>query len=98
MKRLLRVGLVPALVVISAGCASPGAPGPGHSVTPVYDSRFGEAVRLAREQQRRHADPAGRADPLDGIEAAASESVMSRYRGGFQEPARTFESGGIGGS
>ena len=65
------------LLALLTGCAS---------VTPAFDSRFGDAVREARRLQIR--DPlAGQwPDEAAGLDGAAARETLRRYQDSFKEP------------
>lgn len=89
-----------ALVALASGfllgaCAAPeGMP----STTPQLDSSFGESVRQARALQTIDPDAGRKAGPVAGIDGEAAKRTVDEYHKSFQEPPRTFNILGIGGS
>ncbi len=53
--------------------------------TPQWDSRFGETVRLVRQQQVLDPEAGGDA-PVNGIDGATGRESIGRYRNSFREP------------
>ncbi len=78
-----------ALAALLSGCAS---------VTPVADSRFGEAVRAARVSQTLNPNASANRDPVKGIDGKAGAAAMERYHDSFKTPPKTFEILNIGGA
>jgi len=72
-----------------AGCAG--------GATPVYDARFGEAVRQAQALQTLNPEAGLAGDPVTGIDGQAGAAAIDRYQESFRTPPRTFEVFGIGG-
>lgn len=63
--------------------------------TPQWDSRFGQSVQLARQQQTLNPAAGGDA-PVNGIEGATGRESITRYRNSFREPQPTSNSFTIG--
>lgn len=63
--------------------------------TPQWDSRFGESVRLARQQQTLNHSAGGDA-PVNGIEGSTGREIVTRYRSTFKEPEPANNSFTIG--
>lgn len=63
----------------------------GCTTTPVYDSRFGNAVNAAKAQQIINPDASKNADPVAGLDGTAAKDSIDRYQSTFREPPPTFE-------
>ncbi len=63
-------------LALAAGCAN--------TVTPEYDTRFGDAVREARMAQTINPRPA--ASSPQGIDGPAAHESMLRYQSSFRSP------------
>lgn len=76
--------------VLSAGCAN--------SLTPRYDTRFGDAVRSARLAMS--IDPAAgtRGNDARGLDGRAAKEALKRYQDSFKEPPPATNVINIGGS
>jgi hypothetical protein len=74
---LARVGLCCGLAAALAGCMTS---------TPIYDTRFGEAVRTARVMQTLNPVASLNNDPVDGIDGRAATAAMDRYNTSFRTP------------
>lgn len=86
-------GCLPVLLVLGACSGLPlAAPGARS------DAAFGEAVRQARARQVIHPQAAHGAGAVAGIDAQAGRSVIEAYQKSFQEPPRSFNILGIGGT
>jgi hypothetical protein len=68
------------------------------SVTPNYDAKFGDAVRIARKTQTLNPTAPSQADPALGLDAQAAVHALGRYEESFKTPPRTFEVINIGGA
>lgn len=78
-----------ALTAFLAGCAA--------SATPQYDTRFGDAVREAK--QRMTLNPAAAsADPVVGIDGPSAREAQVRYHDSFKSPPPVVNVINIGGS
>ena len=77
------------LLVALAGCAS---------TTPVYDARFGEAVRQLRQAQVINPQAGDNPDAALGLDGNAAREAMQRYRNSFREPPPVVNVINIGGS
>ena len=78
-----------ALTAFLAGCAA--------SATPQYDTRFGDAVREAK--QRMTLNPtAASADPVVGIDGPSAREAQVRYHDSFKSPPPVVNVINIGGS
>lgn len=71
--RLAAVALVAGL----AGCMT---------TTPVYDTRFGDAVRTVRAMQTLNPDASMNTDPVTGVDARSATYAMDRYNTSFRNP------------
>lgn len=68
--------LASALVLLS-GCAP---------VTPEWDARFGDTVRMAIAQQTLNPEASRNTDPVNGIDGRPADEAIKRYQKSFQEP------------
>lgn len=59
------------------------------SSTPYLDSRFGEAVNMAKAQQTINPEASQDMDPVTGIDGKAAKEGMDRYHESFQKPPST---------
>ncbi|GGX88701.1 hypothetical protein [Vogesella alkaliphila] len=59
------------------------------SSTPYLDSRFGEAVNMAKAQQTINPDASQNMDPVTGIDGVAAKDSVDRYHESFQKPPST---------
>lgn len=73
-----------------AGCAS--------STTPALDSRFGDAVRAARQAQTLNPTALADRNPVLGIDGKAAVNSLERYQDSFKTPPKSFEVINIGGA
>ena len=90
MIRTLPLLVGPAVLALSlSACTTP--------ATPVYDARFGEAVRQAQALQTLNPDAGRNDDPVTGIDGASGKSAIDRYQESFKTPPQTFEIFQIGG-
>ena len=60
-----------------AGCASS---------TPEYDKRFGDAVRLSRQQMTINPQAGSQADPVAGLDGPSAREAVQRYQDSFKAP------------
>ncbi len=72
-----------------AGCAS---------TTPEYDKRFGDAVRLARQQMTINPEAGNRADPVAGLDGPSAREAVQRYQDSFKAPPPVNNVINIGGA
>jgi len=86
MKKLL------ALLVIAllGGCAA--------SITPSYDTRFGDAVRQARARMTLNPNAGANPDPVAGMDGGAARDAIGRYHESFKAPPPVVNVINIGGS
>ncbi len=68
------------------------------SVTPRYDSKFGDAVRAARQAQTLNPDAPAAGDQALGIDGKTAVHALERYQDSFKTPPKTFEVINIGGA
>jgi hypothetical protein len=84
---------LPALIVVAllGGCAT---------TTPeVLDSKFGDAVNMAKAQQTLHPEASQNTQPVEGIDGKSADALINRYHKGFEAPpAPNIFSIGVGGS
>ena len=83
--------LIPTVMGLLAGCASP--------ATPTLDASFGQAVRAARHAQTQQPAPPESALSGQGMDGKAAVNLIERYQDSFKTPPKTFEifnSGGAG--
>lgn len=76
-----------AACAILAGCTA---------ATPVYDSKFGDAVIAAKAQQTLNPDASQNQTPVNGIDGKAADTVIDKYHKSFETPppaANTFTIG-----
>ena len=72
-----------------AGCAS---------TTPEYDKRFGDAVRLARQQMTLNPQAGSQADPVAGLDGPSAREAVQRYQDSFKAPPPVNNVINIGGA
>jgi hypothetical protein len=83
-----KLTIVLALALLG-GCAT--------STTPNYDTRFGDAVRQARE--RMTLNPTARStDPVTGMDGKAAQEAVGRYHDAFKAPPPVVNVINIGGA
>ncbi len=68
------------------------------SVTPRYDAKFGDTVRMARKTQTLNPNAPSQSDPALGLDAQAAVNALGRYEDSFKTPPKTFEVINIGGA
>lgn len=78
------------LVSTLAGCAN--------TATPMYDSRFGDAVRAARLAQTLNPDAGASGGPVAGMDGPAAHEAAGRYLDSFRKPPPVVNVINIGGS
>jgi hypothetical protein len=79
--------LIP-LLALFAGCAA---------VTPHFDTRFGDAVREARQLQTRDLQAGQWPDEVTGMDGVAARETLRLYQGTFKEPPAVVNVINIGG-
>ena len=72
-----------------AGCASS---------TPEYDKRFGDAVRLSRQQMTINPQAGSQADPVAGLDGPSAREAVQRYQDSFKAPPPVNNVINIGGA
>jgi hypothetical protein len=87
----LALSLVLALFMLAA-CGST----PTQSRTPYLDSRFGEAVEMARAQQTINPGASQNKDPVTGIDGRAAHEAVGRYQESFAKPPAQINMFSIG--
>jgi hypothetical protein len=88
-KKMIRLVPSLALTAVLAGCAV--------SATPQYDTRFGDAVREAR--QRMAITPAAAStDPVVGLDGPSAREAQTRYHDSFKTPPPVVNVINIGGT
>jgi hypothetical protein len=68
------------------------------STTPDYDKRFGDAVRLSRQQMTIHPDAGHNPDPVAGLDGPSAREALLRYQGSFKSPPPVTNVINIGGA
>lgn len=63
----------------------------GCTTTPVYDSKFGNAVNAAKAQQTINPDASRNTDPVAGLDGTPAKDSIDRYQNTFKEPPPSFE-------
>ena len=76
-------------LVLLAGCAA--------STTPNYDSRFGDAVRQARQMQSINPGPPAAPAVATGTDGKAAAEATTRYHDSFKAPPPVVNVINIGG-
>ena len=92
--RALALALAVPVMVALGACSGLPVSAPDAS----RDAAFGEAVRQARARQVIQPQAARGAAAVAGIDAQAGRSVIEAYQKSFQEPPRSFNILGIGGT
>lgn len=85
MNKLAIVGLLG----ICSGCAT---------MTPNYDTKFGDAVREARIKMTINPDAGKIPDQVAGIDGKSGEHAVIRYQDSFKEPPPVVPVVNVGGS
>ena len=85
MNKLVIVGLLG----ICSGC---------ETMTPNYDTKFGEAVRDARLKMTINPNAGKNPDQVAGIDGKAGEQTIIEYQNSFKEPPPVVPVINIGGS
>lgn len=75
-------------LALLAGCASP---------TPIYDEKFGNAVRTVRAMQTVNPDAGLNPDPVAGMDGVAATESLRRYHDSFKTPPPVTNVINIGG-
>jgi uncharacterized lipoprotein len=90
--KLMTAALPIAVIVLPllAGCAS--------SNTPNYDTRFGQAVRNARQQMTLNPNAGANPDPVAGMDAVSARDAVILYQGTFKAPPPVVNVINIGGA
>jgi hypothetical protein len=83
----LAIALLPVLL---AGCAVP--------ATPNYDTRFGDAVRQARQMMIINPNAGTTAAPVVGMDGKAAQEALGRYHDSFKAPPPVVNVINIGGA
>ncbi|HSW15635.1 MAG TPA: hypothetical protein VLJ86_00300 [Ramlibacter sp.] len=78
-----------ALLALLTGCSTTS------TVTPQYDTRFGDAVKQARLAQT--INPAGATAPTEGMDGKAANESLVRYQHTFKTPPPVVNVINIGG-
>ncbi|MES2977145.1 MAG: hypothetical protein V4731_01880 [Pseudomonadota bacterium] len=86
---LALVALV-ALVGLLGGCAN--------TTTPIYDAKFGDAVRQARLQMTINPDAGKNPDQALGMDGVSSREAVMLYQGTFKTPPPVVNVINIGGA
>jgi hypothetical protein len=87
MKKSLALLLLPAFL---GGCAS--------SFTPNYDTRFGDAVREARQRMTLNPNAGSNPDAVMGMDGRTSREAIVRYQDSFKSPPPVVNVINIGGA
>lgn len=74
---LARAGLCCGLGATLAGCMTS---------APVYDTRFGDAVRTVRAMQTLNPQASLNPDPVTGVDGRAATAAMDRYDTSYRTP------------
>lgn len=79
MKTITPVNITSLLLAIAVltGCAP---------ITPRLDTRFGDAVGIARAQQTINPEASLNTDPVKGIDGQAGDAAFDNYRNSFRNP------------
>ena len=85
---MIRIVSALSLAALLAGCAV--------SATPQYDTRFGDAVRQARQQMTLNPG-APSTDPVAGLDGPAARSAQTLYQDSFKAPPPVVNVINIGG-
>jgi hypothetical protein len=86
----MRKPLALLVIALLGGCAS--------SITPSYDTRFGDAVRQARQRMTLNPNAGANPDPVAGMDGLAARDGMGRYHDSFKAPPPVVNVINIGGS
>ena len=55
-------------------------------VTPEWDAKFGDTVRMAVAQQTLNPEASRNTEPVNGIDGRPADEAIKRYHKSFQEP------------
>jgi hypothetical protein len=72
--------------------------GCGHSPTPHYDARFGDAVRQARQLMIINPNAGANPDTMAGMDGKSATEAMGRYHDSFKAPPPPMNVINIGGA
>ena len=86
----MRKPLALLVIALLGGCAS--------SITPSYDTRFGDAVRQARQRMTLNPNAGANPDPVAGMDGLAAREAVGRYHDSFKAPPPVVNVINIGGS
>lgn len=78
------------LALLLGGCAT--------SATPNYDSRFGDAVRQARQRMTINPDAGREPSAATGLDGLAAREAVDRYHSTFKAPPPVVNVINIGGA
>jgi len=82
------------IALIMLACAIAGC----NTVTPNFDSRFGDAVRQARRNMTINPDAGKQAGPSPGIDGPSAAEAVNLYHDTFKAPPPVVNVINIGGS
>ena len=83
------IALLLVLPALLLGCAT--------SATPNYDTKFGDAVREARQRMTINPDAGNNPDPVAGLDGKAAHEATVLYQGTFKAPPPVVNVINIGG-
>ena len=86
----MRKALALLVIALLGGCAT--------SITPGYDTRFGDAVRQARQRMTLNPNAGANPDPVAGMDGVAARDAVGRYHDTFKAPPPVVNVINIGGS
>ena len=86
----MRKALALLVIALLGGCAT--------SITPSYDTRFGDAVRQARQRMTLNPNAGANPDPVAGMDGGATRDAIGRYHESFKTPPPVVNVINIGGS
>ena len=86
----MRKPLALLVIALLGGCAS--------SITPSYDTRFGDAVRQARQRMTLNPNAGANPDPVAGMDGRSAREAVGRYQDSFKSPPPVVNVINIGGS
>ena len=86
----MRKPLALLVIALLGGCAS--------SITPSYDTRFGDAVRQARQRMTLNPNAGANPDPVAGMDGRSAHEAVVRYQDSFKSPPPVVNVINIGGS
>lgn len=70
----------------------------GCSSTPIYDAKFGDAVREARLRMTMNPDAGNSEDIVVGMDGKSAKEAVTRYQNSFKEPPPVTNVINIGGT